>query len=556
MTRHQPAMGLLAFLAAAALTSGAHAQGGGLLASKGSAASACQALSGYTIPAASMGLPTTGATVTSASLVAATAANNKNGEYCLVRGAIHPVDPKAPDILFELNIPTNWNKRILEMGGGGYNGSVVTGLGGISFAPMATTPLAQGYATYGSDSGHESPGGISDASFALNAEALTNYGYAWIKKTHDAVATILRAYYGPSVSYKSYFAGASTGGRESLTAIERFPADYDGAYVGAPTAIFWGLRMIGSPIGKEVFGSPGGYLNAAKQALVLKASLAACDSLDGVADGIVSNVEACKAKAPATLASLRCAGGADTGNTCLSDAQLKVVNTLHTGLTLPYAMAHNSTQYPGYDILEGADFTNAGLGLGSSAVQASPPTTTANGYLYAQNAQWVRYFVTQNPNFDPLTFDPQNPGPYRQRVLDLSTIVGANDPDLSAFKARGGKVIMLQGLADTAVSPNGTILVYNSMVQKMGKASLDGVMRFYTVPGMGHGTGAFVPSWDVLGALDAWVTSGKAPGTLLGTDTTAATAGRTRPLCVYPAWPKYKGSGDPNSASSFTCGTT
>ncbi len=137
--------------------------------------------------------------------------------------------------------------------------------------------------------------------------------------------------------------------------------------------------------------------------------------------------------------------------------------------------------------------------------------------------------------------------------MDLSGIVGANDPDLSAFKARGGKVIMLQGLTDTAVSPNGTILVYNSMVQKMGKASLDGVMRFYTVPGMGHGTGAFVPSWDVLSALDAWVTSGKAPGTLLGTDTTAATAGRTRPLCVYPAWPKYKGSGDPNAAASFTC---
>jgi hypothetical protein len=548
---------LLSVLAVASLTTAAHAQGGpGFLASKGTAASACQALSGYAIPAASLGLPTTGAVVTSAALVAAAAANNANGEYCLVKGAIHPVDPKAPDILFELNIPTKWNKRILGMGGGGYNGSVVTGLGGLSFAPWATTPLSQGYITYGSDSGHESPNGATDASFALNAEALNNFGYAAIKKTHDAVATILRAYYGPSVAYKSYFGGASSGGRESLTAIQRYPADYDGAYVASPTANFWGLRMIGFPVGKEAYGPSAGYLDPAKQALVLQASLKACDTLDGVADGIISNVPACRAKAVATLASLRCAGGGDTGDTCLSDAQLRVVNTLHTGLTVPYPMAHNATQYPGYDVLEGADFTSAALGLGSSRALASPPTTAANGYLYAQATQWVRYIVTQNPTFDPMTFDPQNPGPYRQRLVDLSSIIGANDPDLSAFKARGGKVIMLQGLADTAVSPNGTIALYNSMVQKMGQASLNGVMRFYTVPGMGHGTGTFVPAWDVLSALDAWVTSGTAPGTLLGTDTTAATKGRTRPLCVYPAWPKYKGSGDPNAAGSFACSTS
>ncbi|MDB5454319.1 MAG: hypothetical protein JWO33_2897, partial [Caulobacteraceae bacterium] len=171
-----------------------------------------------------------------------------------------------------------------------------------------------------------------------------------------------------------------------------------------------------------------------------------------------------------------------------------------------------------------------------------------------QATQWLRYFVTQNPTYDPMTFDPLNPGPYRTRLVELSGIVGASDPDLSAFKARGGKVIMLQGLTDTAVSPNGTIALYDSMIQKMGKSSLDGVMRFYTVPGFGHGNGVFVPSWDVLAALDAWATSGVAPTTLIGTDRAEGTAGRTRPLCVYPAWPKYKGSGDPNSASSFACG--
>jgi len=548
-------LALLSLAAAGALTGEVQAQGsGGLLASKGGPAPACAAIAGTIIPAAQIGLPTTGANVTSAALVAANAAGNTNGEYCMIKGAIHPVDKTAPDIIFQLNIPTNWNKRILQMGGGGYNGTLVTGLGQLSFAPMPTTPLSRGYATYGSDSGHQSASGATDATFALNAEALANFGYASLKKTHDAVGVILRTYFGPGAAYKSYFGGASSGGRESLTVVSRWPNDYDGAYVGAPTANFWGLRMIGLPLGKQAYGSAG-YLNPAKQALVFKAAAAACDAQDGLQDNIISNVKACQAKAPAIRASLRCPGGADTGDTCLSDAQLKVVDMLHDGLTISYPMAYNVTKYPGYNVFEGADFNNPGLGLGASAAVLPEPTTQANGYLYAQATQWLRYIVTQNPRFDPMSFDPQNPGPYKQRLVELSSIIGAANPDLSAFKAHGGKVIMLQGLTDTAVSPNSTIALYDSMVQKMGKANLDGVMRFYTVPGFGHGSGVFTPQWDVLGALDAWVTNGTAPGNLVGTDTAPATAGRTRPLCVYPAFPKYNGSGDPKAASSFSCAT-
>ncbi|MFL6665011.1 MAG: tannase/feruloyl esterase family alpha/beta hydrolase, partial [Rhizobacter sp.] len=382
--------------------------------------------------------------------------------------------------------------------------------------------------------------------------------YAHIKKTHDMAAAILAAYFGSATSYRSYFAGGSTGGRESLTAVQRFPADYDGAFVGAPTAIFWGIRMIGFPVGKAAYGTTGGYLNPVKQALVLQRSVAACDSLDGVADGLVSNVPACQALASGTLAALRCPSGADTGNTCLSDPQLAVINALHNGLTLPYAMAFNSTRYAGYNVLEGTDFSvNAStLGLGTSPTLLEPPTPTANGYLFAQGVQWLRYFVTQNPSFNPLGFDPLAPGVYQQRVVDLSTIVGAEDPDLSPFKAHGGKLIMLHGAADSAVSPNGTIDYYKKLVARFGQGPLDEFVRFYQVPGMGHGVGSFVPAWDVMAALDGWVTAGAAPGTLLGTDTVTATCGRTRPLCVYPSWPKYNGTGDVNSASSFTCSTS
>ncbi|MES2258038.1 MAG: tannase/feruloyl esterase family alpha/beta hydrolase [Pseudomonadota bacterium] len=531
----------------------------GLLATRASPASACSALAGMAIAPARIGLPTTGGTVDSATFVAANASGNSNGEYCLVQGAIHPASAGAPDIKFQANLPTNWNKRSLHMGGSGYNGAVVTGLAPIAFAPTAKSALSRGYATFGSDSGHQSALAVpsSDASFALNDEALQNYGYAHIKKTHDAVVEVLKAYFGANVDFKSYFAGGSTGGREALTAVQRFPADYDGVYAGSPTAIFWGVRMAGFPVGRAAYATPGGYLNQAKQALVYQRSTAACDALDGVADGLVSNVSACKAIAATTSASLRCASGTDEGNHCLSDAQLGVINTLHNGLTLPYEMAFNSTRYSGYNALEGTDFSvnNFTLGLGNSATLVDPLNNTANGYLFAQGAQWLRYFVAKDPTFNPLSFDPQNPGLYKQRIVDLSAIVGAENPDLSAFKARGGKLIMLQGLADTAVSPNGTIDYYGRVVNRLGQNNVDEFLRFYTVPGMGHGVGAFVPSWDVLAALDAWVSEGSAPNALIGTDTSTATLGRTRPLCRFPAWPKYQGSGDVNAASSFACST-
>lgn len=534
-------------------------QEGLLAANKGNPAAACSMLAGYAIPSSAIGLPTGGASITSAAMVAATASGNTNGEYCMLKGAIKPVDPTAPDIQFQLNIPSTWNHRALQMGGGGYNGALVTGLTGIPFAPTDLTPLAQGYATYGSDSGHQSANGIVDASFASNDEALINYGYAHIKKTHDAVVVVLRRYFGKKVDFKSYFAGGSTGGRESLTAIQRFPADYDGAFAGAPTAFFTGLRMMGLPVGKANYTVPGGYLNPAKQVLVKQVATSACDALDGAVDGIVSNLAACKSIAATTRASLRCPGGQDTGDSCLSDAQLAVIDMLHEGLELPYALADDVRRYAGYNAFEGADFSlisTAGLGLGTSEVLLDTPAAIPNGYLFAQGVQWLRYFVTRDANYPALGFDPVNPGKYQQRVVDLSKIIGASNPDLSAFNARGGKLILLHGAADTAVSPNATTDYFKTVVARMGQPAVDNFIRYYSVPGLGHGVGVYVPAWDVMKALDNWVSNGVAPDALPSTDTVSATRGRARPLCPYPSWPRYKGSGDINAAASFACGNS
>jgi len=182
----------------------------------------CDSLASTKISAASIGLPTGGATIDSATLTPADAPDNPNGPYCKVLGSIHPVDPAAPDIRFEINLPDDWNRKALHYGGGGYNGNLITGLTITRFAlPGSPTPLKRGYVTFGSDSGHQSPS-VADGSFAMNTEALVNFGGAQLKKTHDvAIQLILRRYgAGPS---RTYFFGNSQGGHEGFIVIQRWP---------------------------------------------------------------------------------------------------------------------------------------------------------------------------------------------------------------------------------------------------------------------------------------------------------------------------------------------
>lgn len=523
----------------------------GLLESRGPA-DGCSALMGKTLAARDIGLPSSGAVVDGAQLIRATDEGNTLGDYCRATGAVKPVDPSAPDLRFAINMPLTWNQRILQNGGGGYSGVLPAAAGNISIAGNSASPLSIGYVTYGSDSGHQTTG----ASFASNDEALLNYAHQHIKKTHDVAVRVVDWFYGNDRIEKSYFAGTSTGGREALAAAERYPEDFDAVYSSSPV-MFWGIRMIGLPLGRLVYGAPGAFLPPAKQTLVTQTSLQACDALDGVEDDIVSNIAACQALADDIVARLRCPGGTDTGDTCLSDAQLSVVKLLHDGIELPYTMASGLTRYHGYNILAGTPFADTAFNLGVSPTLAPTPTFSANaghGYLFAQAVEWLRYFVARDANFDPLGLNIFEPGPYQQRIVELSSMVGAYSSDLSAFHKRGGKILLMQGLDDAAVSPAGTIDYHRRLVDKMGAATVNEFVRFYQVPGLGHGNGNFRPTWDVLGALDAWATNGTTPGTLVGTDTAPATAGRTRPMCLYPSWPRYTG-GDANVAASYRCVT-
>ncbi|MET0782106.1 MAG: tannase/feruloyl esterase family alpha/beta hydrolase, partial [Microbacterium sp.] len=231
----------------------------------------CAALVGTTVDASDIGLPTTGATVKTA-----TWAVESGGGQCRVVGDIHPVDPQAPAIEFQVNLPENWNERALQFGGGGYDGTLVTGLGRFPQQPATQpTPLQQGFVTLGSDGGHKGVG--FDASFGLNDEALLNYGQQSIKKTHDAASVLIERTYGTDPAY-FYFAGFSQGGHEALDAAGRYSKDYDGVVAGTPT---YNVTMMhagtGSMYRDALYRDGGiGWINPTERALIVSSVYAAC----------------------------------------------------------------------------------------------------------------------------------------------------------------------------------------------------------------------------------------------------------------------------------------
>lgn len=534
---------------------------------------ACADLNGMAVAASAIGLRTQGATVTSTAVVpAAGSGATAVGEYCKVLGSIQPVDSNAPKILFQLNLPTNWNGKAMMFGGGGYNGSIATGLGNVPAGPAdQPVPLGRGYATFGSDSGHQANAdGSRDGRFGANDEALANFAGDALKKTLDVAKAIIRKHYAEAPR-RTYFAGGSTGGREALLAVGNWPQDFDGAIVLYPA---WNAAALDLQFGRitRQLAQPGAYPSRAKRQLAYNAALAACDGLDGVSDGLISNMPVCNTSfnlASATLngAPVRCAGGADLGDSCLSDAQIASFDTFNTPLVLPYTLASGETTYPGFNTW-GTDFGNPGssplqptvltLSLGTEQpANPMPAVTAATMPPYGSTFwdQWVKYFVTRDASFNSLTLDPQAPGPWQSRIVALTGIQDANRTDLSAFRARGGKILMAHGTHDALVSTRATQQYWARLRNAMGASTVDSFMRYYEIPGYGHAASSvFNAAWDSLTTLENWVERGTLPPAQTVADT-AGVPGRTRPLCDYPAWPRYRGAGDVNLAQNYNCAT-
>lgn len=538
----------------------------------------CAQLNGTTVAASAIGLPTTGAAVTSTEVVPPSGSGaTAVGEYCKVLGEISPVDPTAPKIKFQLNLPASWNSKAMMFGGGGYNGTIASGAGNVPAGPVAAaTPLGRGYATFGSDSGHQANAtGSRDGSFGLNDEALNNFSGDALKKTRDVAMALIKARYASRPQW-AYFAGGSTGGREALLAVSNWPRDWDGAIVLYPAWDAVALDLFFGHMTREL-AKPGAYPNRDKRAALFEASLQACDGLDGVQDRVVSNTAACKATFdPATAllngSPLRCPGGLDTGNNCLSDAQIGAFKLINSPLQFNYTLASGESGYPGYNAW-GNDFGRT-LPADANAVQLAvqptvltltlgteqpafpmPPVAGASSPPYGATFwdQWVRYFVTRDPTYNSLTLDPTSPGRWQPRIFTLSAIQEVNTTDLLPFRAEGGKILMAHGSADALVSNRSTQRYVQRLRATMGSDRVDSFLRYYEIPGYGHAASSiFNASWDSLTALENWVEKGTAPVNQVVTDT-AGVPGRTRPLCEFPAYPRYRGSGDVNVAASYAC---
>lgn len=500
----------------------------------------CDGLAGAVVPASQIGLPTQGALVTAARLVAA---SGKTPAHCELQGQIHPLDPAAPPIRFQLNLPSPWNGKALHFGGGGFDGSVVSGKGNVPHPwPQSLTPLQRGYATFGSDSGHS--GKDPDASFGLNDEALRNFTGDALKKVRDTAQQLMLRHYsqGPTLTY---FAGGSTGGREAMAVAQRYPRDYQGIIANYPALEFVGMMMRVSAFSKSLYG-PGGFPSWGKLENLNNRAIAACDAQDGLADGLINNVSACHFD-PATL---RCWLNIDIGDSCLTDAQLRTVHALADEMPLGFPLANGLQSAPPYGVLSGANFSGA-LNVGSLPVLLDPPVLGLNGYIASMHSGYLKNLIARDPHYPPLDFDPISAGPWQARVQAVSALHDATSVDLHEFQQRGGKILMMHGTSDTIVPFSTSVRYVARLRQAMGDAAVDSFLRFYGVAGMAHGYGRYLVGWKSLDMLEDWVERGKAPSNPVSRNT-ADLFGQSRPMCEYPAYPRYR-QGNPNDARSFQC---
>ena len=478
--------------------------------------------------------------------------NPATPSFCRVLGHIDPADPKAPPIRFELNLPLQWNGRSVQYGGGGFNGVLITGVGLPAAAPFdSASPLARGFATYGTDSGHQNKPGEPPQAFAANDEAFVNFAHASYKKVRDTAVLLIERAYGAKPE-KMYFLGSSEGGREGLTMAQRYPEDFDGIFARVPVINWVGLQHAGTRAGLSTMGE--GWIRPAQVKLVHDAVLAACDAQDGVTDGLVEDAVGCKARFDP--AKLLCASGA-TGDQCLNEAQIAAIRTLHSPYKFSFALANGVSEYPGWGVSGEATKAYGPTG-GWSAwwLGAAPPVLPPqpnNGIAWVYGAGGIQYIFARDPNFDVRNYRPED---FAERVREVSALMDSTNPDLGAFRAHGGKLIMLEHMSDYAQSPYAGIGYFHAVQKHLGEAAVADFMRLYTAPGVDHvGSGA-PANVDMLSVLVDWVENGRAPGNLGVVEQQPSlpiVVDRSLPLCQWPAWPHYR-EGDPKSAASFVCG--
>lgn len=476
-----------------------------------SAKAACDALVGKTFG---------GGTIVKTALAAATATEPEN---CVVTGQI-----AGSEVNFVARLPSTWNGKALMGATGGWQGllSPAYSPGGVP------SPLSKGYADYVTDSGHTGktpPGAAFDSSFSTQPEGLANFAGLSYQRTTAAVKALIKERYGKEAE-RTYFEGCSGGGHVALLMAQRYPRLFDGIIAGAPAPNFVGTFLGWQPIAKAL-AVPGALPSPAKLATLSKAILNQCDKLDGVEDGIVSNPLACSFNPEP----LRCTG-ADS-DSCLTNAQMDAVKATTTDIVFN----SGSLLVKGRRLVGHEDDANN-----------FPFWMNGTPSLFQVAAGSMINVLTRNPAADPLAYSIVGD---ETNIRNLSSLIDAWPADLSEFGAAGGKLIIWNGAADTAVPFENQIQYHDDAVASLGGATnAQKTIKTYFPPGVNHcGAGAGADSFDYLEALDTWVTKNEVPDGKKMSKKVGGVETLSRPLCAYPTWPRYNGSGDVNSASSFTC---
>jgi feruloyl esterase len=436
----------------------------------------------------------------------------------------HP--PMGDKVRIWIAIPTsNWNGRFMGTGGGGFSGGSAGGV---------TGPAAQGYAAGATDTGHEGGSG----SFALGADGKPNWqlirdnGHVGIHEMTVTGKALTEAMYGVAPR-KSYFNGCSTGGRQGQMEAQRYPQDYDGIMSGSP-AINWNRLHPQQMWGTVLMNAENNPIPQCKMAAATAAAIASCDAIDGVKDGVIEDPNRCTYDPKALVGTSAGECGAFTE----TDANL--IRKMWEG------PRRKDGGFLWYGLSRGADLTSLWVGRGTP-LKAQP---------FGISLEWFRYFLTQNPQLDAASITPElYERLFEQSVEQFGAVIGTDNPDLTAFRDRGGKTIVWHGWADPLISGEGTVDYYKRVQQTMGGAEKTSqFMRLFMAPGVGHCGGGVAPT-GTMEALVSWVEEGRAPETLLGSSAggRGGAVPRTRPLCQYPLVAKYKGTGSTDEAANFTC---
>jgi feruloyl esterase len=446
--------------------------------------------------------------------------------FCRVAASLTPVSRSL--IKVQVWLPDEWNEKMLASGGGGFNGGLFSA--SLSMREGAT----KGYATVVTDVGHD----VSDsAKFAYeNKEALIDYGYRGNHSTAVFTKDLIANYYGKPAKL-AYFQGGSNGGREALMEARRFPQDYDGIIAGMPAMSFTKL-MAGFLWNTQAIAAAAGLKS--KVGLVREAVLKKCDALDGVSDGMLENPPSC-AFDPAEL---QCRGS-DAAD-CLTAAEVEALRKIHSGPQL----RDGTSVFPGLAV--GSETHPTEMDFWIVGDKAAQP---------GMGQEFFRWMVHGDPKWERAQFDIDRDYP---AAAKLASILDSDDPDLTEFLQRGGKLIIHHGWNDNAIPAASTLNYYDALLKKVG-ALAEQQVRLFMVPGMGHGTGRPGPEhYDLLSELERWVEQGDAPNEIVARQFVAAPppftgpepdakVARTLLLCAWPKVASYSGSGSTDDRANFSC---